>query len=365
MAKKVLQVSAHEPLVFGYYRYFTDKNIIFDYLLHKGGVDFRFKDHPAFNGNLFYIAPMRQSFLKWAFDLRRLIKKERYQVIHFHLGWASLLGLLACLGLGVKSIAHIHSYYDTPVRFKKFIRRFIAKPLINRLSWYRLACSRRALLQIYYKNCGEVMVNAVDYEEFLFENRLRERSKFRSDYNLENKIVFLHVGNFYEPKNHVYLINVFYRIKLLHKNSVLLLAGDDYGTLSQIQVLVISLGLSGDVFFLGPRSDIATVFSAADIFLFPSIFEGAPISLLEAQVSGLPCLYSNQIDSDLVASDFCFKLSISSSDFEDWVAASVKCINLGIDEYSRIQRSRSVDPAYDLKTVAVKLQSVYQKAFNE
>ena len=360
--KKILQVSAHEQLMMTYFKHFNDFHLSFDYVLRKGGVDFRFKGDDAFDGELFYITPMQESVLRWALDLRAIIVRKKYRVVHFHLGWASIFGLFACCGSGVKAITHIHSLQKSSSQLNALVRALV-KPIINMLSWRILACSADAAAQISYQGRGKILPNAIDYEKYKFNPKSRLR--IRSELGVIKKTVFVHIGNFYKPKNHIFLIKVFQEIKKKYSDAFLVMAGADYGTMSSVMSVVKNLSLSDDVLFLGSREDVPDVLSASDVFLFPSLFEGAPISLIEAQVNGLPSIFSKQISNDIVISDFCFPCRITESDIESWVVAVDKCINFGLDESSRAERSSSIAPLFDVRIVAHELEDIYLRAFDE
>jgi len=356
--KRILQVSAHEELITSYHRNFSDKTIVLDYVLRKGGIDFKFSNDTNFSGKLFYITPIQISTLKWILELRCIIKKEGYKVIHLHLGWSNIYGIIACLGLEVKIICHVHSSYDASNIFKKLLRIPI-KFIINTYSWRRLACSQVAASQIYNKD-SIILKNAIEYSDFIFNPDCRDN--LRLELGLDNKLVFCHVGNFYYPKNHLFLIKVYNHLLGIYPNSCLILVGDDYGLKNESLKAASLLNIKDKILFLGARKDISSILSASDFFLFPSFFEGLPLSLIEAQVSGLPCICSNTITEEAIISDFCFKLGISDIDINSWVSAVQKIQSIEIS--SRIYRSNSVPQSYNVSNVAHELESIYISAFN-
>ena len=136
-------------------------------------------------------------------------------------------------------------------------------------------------------------------------------------------MVVCHVGSFVKAKNHYFLLSVF---KLLHEqvpDSLLLLVGD--GELRHnIEKEVQSQSLSGCVSFLGTRSDANEWLMVADVFLFPSIHEGLPMSLVEAQCSGLPCVISDVVPQEACMTDLITRLSINRNKEAKWADAITK-----------------------------------------
>jgi|GEM_PF-3066065 len=355
---KVLQVGGHETLLFVYYRNFKMGLFSFDYVLRRGGVDFRFKDDPAFDGELFYLTPLQESKIKWMYELRQVIAQGKYEIVHLHLGWANVYGLLACIGLDVKLVSHNHNFYEAST----FIRRLMRIPLkfiIHNLSkGGRLACSKNSFKEMFYGN-GVVLKNAVDYSTFRFN--LMARRRVRSQLGLADNLVFCHVGNCIQQKNHKFLIEVFSKVKRVYRGAKLLAVGDDYGTMKEAKDMVIKLGLQQDVYFLGPRRDVPDILSASDIFLFPSFFEGFGIALLEAQINGLPCIYSKDIPRDAIITQFCFPCAINKPEVNSWVEAADTFVSLGLGLEDRSYRSETVDRSYDIKNIAHELEDFYQK----
>ena len=138
-----------------------------------------------------------------------------------------------------------------------------------------------------------VLHNAVDIAAY-FKNP-QKREAYRSEFGIfEDTMVIGHVGRFFEPKNHGFIIDVFAALHQKCKNSHLVLVGD--GELKEkIESKVKELSLENSVSFLGNRMDIAELLSAFDVFLFPSLWEGLPLTLIEAQAAGLPCFVSDTV----------------------------------------------------------------------
>ncbi|MDR7079124.1 glycosyltransferase EpsF [Neobacillus niacini] len=225
-----------------------------------------------------------------------------YDAVHshtlFHCGIANIAAKLADVKI---RIAHAHTTFNKSDNYiRKGYYHFMRKA-ITVFSTHLLACSQEAGTYLY----GEKGIkdskysyfpNLINYSKF-FEAPKREILKFKSEVDIENNIVVGHVGRFIESKNHLFLLEILYHLVSRKENIQLLLVGD--GKLrAQIERIAIEKGLIKNIRFVGVRDDIHTMFHSMDIFVFPSIYEGLGLVLLEAQASGLPCIVSEAIQPE-------------------------------------------------------------------
>ena len=140
------------------------------------------------------------------------------------------------------------------------------------------------------------MKNAIDANQYRYNEETQNR--MREELGISGKKVIGHVGRFFPQKNHTFLIDIFKAVHDRDKNTVLLLVGGgeaDDGLKNQIRHKVKDLGLEDSVKFLGVREDVEKVVQAFDVFLLPSLFEGLPVTMVEAQAAGLPCVISDKV----------------------------------------------------------------------
>ena len=141
------------------------------------------------------------------------------------------------------------------------------------------------------------MNNAVNTEKFAFDLELQKKEK--AEFSAGNDLCFFHVGRFNKQKNHRFLIEIFSEIVKLQPKSHLFLVGE--GSLkTTVEKQVNQVNLREKVTFLGLRDDVAALFQAMDVFLFPSLFEGLPVALVEAQASGILCAIANTISAEAI-----------------------------------------------------------------
>ncbi|WP_335424345.1 glycosyltransferase family 1 protein [Bacillus sp. JJ1566] len=236
-------------------------------------------------------------------ELVQTIKENGpYDAVHshtlFHCGTANIAAKLA--GIKIR-IAHAHTTLD---HSNSVIRKFYIKVMRNiilNFSTHYLACSNQAGRYLF----GEMVLrkpnytffpNLIDYKNFI-EIDTDKVEQFKKEAGLEGSKIVGHIGRFIEPKNHKFLLDVLKNLIKRDSKIKLLLVGD--GDLRQeIEEQAKIEGLYNHIKFVGVRSDISTILHSMDVFVFPSIYEGLGLVLLEAQASGVPCIVSEAIQPE-------------------------------------------------------------------
>lgn len=265
----------------------------------------------------------------WA--IYRLFKKKKYDIVHSHLEWGmnSYICILAFLAGIKKRIAHNHQAYG--LSSKRTLKNWIWSilcPIIRipckLFATHWLACGQAAAICGWGKralNKGKVLFlpNAVDSKRFKYSDIVRQEIRIKFGI-AKDDFVIGHVGRFYSEKNHEFLVNVFNDLKKKNNNAKLLLLGD--GPLQErIMQDIKSLGLSESVIFAGLQKDSALFYSAMDVFCLPSLREGLPLTLVEAQYAALPCLVSDNVTKEINISKQVLFIPLLKN---DWVAALLK-----------------------------------------
>ncbi|RYQ38194.1 glycosyl transferase group 1 [Bifidobacterium pseudolongum subsp. globosum] len=227
------------------------------------------------------------------------IFNNNYDIIHFNKN--SLLKFPPILWAKryTQSKVIIHSHNTQPSSTTPAARlHYLLRPFVVGKVDCLLACSQAAGFYMFGKRHPfELIPNGVDVERYEFNAHDRER--IRKELEIAPSThVFIHVGRFSEQKNQRFLIEVFAKYHAEDADSVLLLVGNHNGMLNDMQRLASTLGVGDSVRFLGVRTDIPQLYSAADLAVFPSKHEGLPVTLVEAQANGLPILASEAITKE-------------------------------------------------------------------
>lgn len=234
----------------------------------------------------------RRRFLRYFFDLIEIMKKGHYCAVHVHGNSSSMfLELLAASMARIKNrISHAHS-----TSCKHRILNAICRPLLNRLSTFRIACGEKVGRWLYKKKSFEVINNFIDLTSFSFNQNKREA--IRKMYGVcDDDIVLLHIGRFDENKNQIFIAKLLKESKFDRRVFALLIGEGD--TADSIKEFTLKNNING-ISFLGPKDEVASYYSAADIFLLPSMYEGFPITLVEAQACGLQCVVSDTVSKEV------------------------------------------------------------------
>ena len=156
-----------------------------------------------------------------------------------------------------------------------------------------------------------IMTNAIDTSKYKFNES--SRNSIRKRLMINDKFVIICVGRLSDQKNQVRLVDIFSCFTKRHSDSVLLFVGEGDKE-EEIRCKSKKYGIEDNVFMLGVRDDIEELLSAADCFVLPSNFEGLPISVIEAQCSGLPCLLSDSITKEVKLTNLVTYLSLQMTD---------------------------------------------------
>lgn len=254
----------------------------------------------------------------------------------------------------------IHSHSAPSMNKIKRIIISALNPIYIRFFDEYLACSKKAAKALFTNafiknNKVKILKNGVEIEKFKFSQEKREA--YIKKLNLENKIVYGHVGDFVKAKNHMFLIDIFYEIQKKQKNSVLLLLGE--GELKEkIKEKLQNLKIEDKVQFLGFRDDVGDILNCIDVFIFPSIYEGFGIAAIEAQTNGLITYCSNAVPEETkISNNFrSFNLNEKANDI------ATKICNEKLNLLDRKEAYKhTIERGYDIKEVCKELAQIYKE----
>lgn len=301
-AVSIMNRAGQETFIMNMYRNINRNKIQFGFQCSVSGEGDFDDEIRRLGGKIYHLEENKCQipFLKYLNEIRiqyRFFKKHNeYSVYHIHTyhafnAWLSIVG--AKMAGVQKVVLHSHNTFGMHPQLHKIFRTFLKYMKIE-----RLACSKKAAEWMYgEKEVSRVKVinNGIDTESFVFQQE--EREKKRKELGLEKKTIIGHIGRFMPQKNHEFIIDIFSEISKKDENAVLLLIGEGE-LLAEIKDQVESKNLTGKVYFLGVRSDIQELLWAMDLFLFPSVYEGLGIVVVEAQAAGLPVLTSTTLPEE-------------------------------------------------------------------
>ena len=285
------------------------------------------------------------------------LKSSQYDAVHIHSCNTSALALIsfAAKRAGTKRII-VHSHNTgTKKDFKYFALKASFEPMLLACATDFAACSHLAgewkYTQRICMNKLVILKNGIDLNVFRVDNE--KRNEFRVGLGYSNDdLVIGHVGRFAEQKNHNFIIDVFTSLREKSDKYKLLLIGD--GELKDdINQKLSELGLTDSVTMTGNVNNVQEFMQVMDIFILPSLFEGLPITGVEAQSCGLPCVFSDAITREIGITDRVEFVSLK--DKTKWVETIEKLILLPKMDNSEMIRA----VGYDIEETAKKLEEMY------
>ncbi len=286
-----------EAVVMNYYRHLDHNKIQFDFICDDDSTNIPYDEIEKLGGKVILIPPYQKVF-KYQKELRRVLRDGKYKIVHSHINTLSVFPLYAAKKVGVPvRIAHSHSTTNKK-EWKKNLLKQVLRPFSKKYATNYMCCSELAGRWLFGDKAyddGKVYLlnNAIDLDKFKYDKKIRDKKRKELGIK-EDTIVIGHIGRFVAQKNHTFLIDIFNEIHKLNQNSILLLIGQ--GPLQEeIKGKVKELGLDDSVKFLGQREDVHEYYNVMDLFLFPSLYEGLGMVMIEAQANGLTCIASTEV----------------------------------------------------------------------
>lgn len=284
--------------------------------------------------------------------LNRALGENHFDIVHVHGSQASIaLELMLAMLRGVKvRIAHSHS-----TSCDIMILHRMMKPVLRAVCTHGFACSETAGRWLFGDQPYVVIPNGICADQFRFNESWRR--KIREKLGIENAYVLGHVGGLCDTKNHAYLLDVFRAVAARRDDAVLLMVGT--GPMrEEIEARVERHPYRDRIIMYGETPEPEKMYMAMDAFVFPSKYEGLPMTLLEAQTSGLPCVISDAVTDEAVLSGNVKKLSIGV-DAEVW-AEEIVGLAQG-DRGAFFDAQRAAIAKYDISRNVRLLEELYRE----
>lgn len=367
--KKVLQFVylTHDgitSLIFNICEFIDRSKINFDYLAFAEGEKFAYEKIACYGGRpvIVNVEDIQNPFvrsIKKYYGVFCAVRKYGYQIIHVNAStpYDVLIGLAAKAGGAKRVIFHSHNSCGDK-RFRRDILIPFCRLLIPFVVTDYIACSELAAKYmfpagIYRSKAYRILHNGINVEEYVFDQAQRE--KIRNILGTKDAVVFGNIGRFHPQKNHEFLIEIFSEILKLKSNAMLLLIGD--GELKDtIKRKAQTLSIDERIIFYGTTTEIPQMLWGMDVYLMPSLYEGLPVTGIEAQAAGLPLLVSDTVSKELRLTECVEFLSLKCS-ARKWAERAVSL--------SQKQRADHINEirqkGYDIRSIAEQLEEIYEK----
>lgn len=343
-----------ETMIMNLYRKIDRAKVQFDFVENEGeGAAFD-EEILALGGRIYrcprYRGKNHFTYIKWWHTFFKNHKGE-YSVVHGHIGSTAAIYLSVAKKYGAYTIAHSHNTKSSIMyRVFAYPTRFVAD--------HFFACSVDAGISRYGNKIGsdntrcKVLQNAIDTAQFTFSDTARKATRASLGIS-DGQIVVGNISRFSEQKNHRFLLDVFEEIQKKRKDTVLLLVGD--GELRpHIEAIVDEKHLKDAVIMTGVQSNTWDYYQAMDVFLMPSLYEGLPVSMVEAQTAGLPCCVSTGVPRESGITDLVQFRSLNDS-AEQWANWVLGCAN----SPRKMMTEEICQAGYDITETSQWLQNYY------
>lgn len=358
---KILQVNYKmdiggiENFLMNIYRNIDREKYEFIFLTyHKKKFDFEDEIYQL-GGKIIKISdPNKVSITNHLKELYKVIKSENVDVVHCHTYFDSAYVMLIAKIAKVKvRIVHSHTAFALTEKSKlKHLKWFISRTLINMFSTKKIACSKEAGIALYKNSEFSIIPNGIDLEKFYFNEK--DRREYRRKFGFkDDELIIGHIGRFSTPKNHKFLLEIFDNYTKMNENSKLILIGD--GPLfTEIKDLIDQKNLNQKVILLGNRQDVNKVINALDIIVFPSIYEGFPVTLVETQANGLRAIISSNISKEVSLTE-CIKFLSLDKGAEIWAREIDNLDKSRLDTKKQLEKSD-----FSINSTIKKLTRIYE-----
>ena len=277
-----------EAVVMNYYRHLNREQIQFDFITFSKKPERYDEEIQQLGGRIFRLPSRARRPLGYMRALYRVIRDNNYQIVHTHQSSASMVmdGVVARLCGVPVVIGHSHN-----TRCNVLWQHYLFRPFVNVFFKHRLACSVEAGKWVFGEREVTILNNAIDAGRFRFNEEVR--NSIRKELGFTDELLVGFVGRLHPQKNPYRMLEIFAEVRKKQDNAHLLIVGDGGEREGMLQTCK-ELKILPSVHFLGQVTNVHELMMAMDVLLFPSVFEGLGLVVIEAQATDLPCLHRSR-----------------------------------------------------------------------
>ncbi len=309
--------------------------------------------------HLIELPKRKSSPMKFYRALNKKLAAVNYDICHIHGNSATnTIELLIAWKNHIKvRIMHCHTSQCQHIKMHQMLL-----PIFKRLYTKAFACSEIAGNWIFEKDKFTVIPNAFETDKYRFDSIKRE--DYRKELDVKDAFLIGFVGRLNASKNYWYIVKCFE--EYWHKNpqAKLLMVGDGAGK-EELKQYVNASACKNNIIIYGESEDIQGILSAIDVFVFPSHYEGLGIAAIEAQISGLPCIISNQVPREVRISNQCVFMPIGDKDIPLWTEKLQEFKELSIDRAAFYMEHQKEIERYDIKEAVKFVEGLYLQCLTE
>src|SRR5690554_3129677 len=345
-------------MIMSLYRDIDRKQLQFDFAVNDSEREYAYEQEIRQLGGRVYRLPVLslKNIKRYKISWSELLENHpEWKVVHIHHTSTAPVSIPLAKKAGRTTIAHSHTAgSDGSLKSRlKFASRYPVRHLADHL----LACSAPSAPWIFGSKSRDTVVlnNAIDVESFLPDKKVRDRVRAEVGFKPSQQVIG-QVGRFMEVKHHTVMLDGVQALVQKDPGVAMVLVGD--GPLkTRVLEQAERMGVADNVVFTGVRSDISDLMQAMDAFIFPSLHEGLPVTLVEAQASGLSCLVSDTVSQDVKLTD-CIEFMSLNASADRWAERLLAMCAQGQRPDNRHELSAA---GYDVQDNARWLENFYHK----
>lgn len=340
-----------ETMLMNYYRNIDRTKIQFDFLVHRDFEADYDQEILSLGGKIYHMPRLVPWSLSYKKQLCNFFKKHpEYKIVHVHQDCLSSVALKCAKECGIPiRIAHSHNSNQD-----KNIKLLIKKYYMKKIPQYAtdlFACSQEAGEWMFHTKDFHILKNAIDAQKYTYSKE--NTDMLIEKFNVKDKFVIGHVGRFRKQKNHGFLIDIFQEIIKKEPTAILMLVGDGEEQ-EKIKEKVHQLHLDDSVLFMGARNDVHELLQVMNVFVLPSLYEGLPVTMIEAQAAGVSCVISDQVPLECKITNLITQVNLYDS-LETWAKVILeKGKSEKVNTYADI-----CNAGFDIVSNAKQLQEFY------
>ena len=343
------------------------KCINFDYLAYRDQVEFA--DTRAERlGGMKYVAgneEAKNKFMKFWFKfvrVYRVMKEAKPDIFHINAStpYDTLVAIAAKVAGVKKVVVHSHNANNSDKSKSKIIVNKLSKCLMGLYTDAYFTCSSEAAEYMFPRKISSkknyiYVKNGIVVDKFRFDETVRRQ--VRKEYGLESAFVIGNVGRLSKQKNHIFLLDVFYEVLQSEPSAILVLIGIGEER-NRLENKARALGINQQVLFLGASERVNVLLQMMDVFVMTSFHEGLPVVGIEAQATGLPCIFADTITREVRITENVEFISLEKTAVE-W---SDMIINLSERNNDRNNGIECVCKAgFDIENISSEIAKTYIK----
>lgn len=353
----VLHSGGKRNLIMEYYRHIDREKVQFDFICDSDSNGIPTEEIESLGGRVFLVAPYKQ-LVPHMKETYKILKKNNYPIIHAFDNTLNLFPMFLGWLAGVK-VRISESISKGDKNEKKTLVKYALRPFSH---WFATDYMANSIdcgkWQFGEKTYSEGKINifktVINADKNAFNANLREMT--RAQFEWEEKVVYGFIGRYVDQKNPLFLIDIFKEIANLQDNAILVMIG--FGELEEAMMKrVKDYGLLSRVINLGRRDDIKQFYNAFDAFLLPSLYEGMPVVGVEAQCTGLPIFFSQNITEETTACELAHYIGLDVSP-KEWACIIISVVKENISK-RRSYAKEVKEAGFDSESEAMRLQSFY------